>query len=159
LLNRIADDAIGSDGDHEDHERKARTLIEKKTVVNLLSAYAVAVKHHLRREDGIYYEDLHPLVCFLPTNTSPTQSPRLRPANRASTTTTNISETKFDEESSARGNAFQAHLVISVSILVLYLGDDCNASLRMLTRSVWSEKTKYTYGNLFLFGTHVSSCA
>jgi putative membrane protein len=40
------------------------TLIEKKTVVNLLEAYAVAVKHYLRGEDGIHYEDLYPLVPF-----------------------------------------------------------------------------------------------
>lgn len=41
------------------------TLIEKKTVVNLLEAYAVAVKHYLRGEDGIDYEDLYPLAPFL----------------------------------------------------------------------------------------------
>jgi len=45
---------------------KARVLIEKKTVVNLLEAYAVGVKHYLRGEDGIYYEDLYHLVKFLP---------------------------------------------------------------------------------------------
>ncbi|KAG1720376.1 UPF0187-domain-containing protein [Suillus lakei] len=50
----------------EEMERdQARTLIEKKTVVNLLEAYAISVKHYLRGEDGIYYEDLHPLVSFL----------------------------------------------------------------------------------------------
>lgn len=37
-------------------EIKAKTLVEKKTVINLLGAYAVAVKHYLRGEDGIYYE-------------------------------------------------------------------------------------------------------
>ena len=47
----------------EKHE--AMTLIEKKTVVNLLEAYAVAVKHYLRGEDGIDYEDLYPLAPFL----------------------------------------------------------------------------------------------
>ncbi|KAG1720379.1 UPF0187-domain-containing protein [Suillus lakei] len=44
---------------------KAKTLIEKKTVVNLLEAYAVAVKHYLRGEEGIHYKDLYPLVPFL----------------------------------------------------------------------------------------------
>ncbi|KAG1807699.1 Bestrophin, RFP-TM, chloride channel-domain-containing protein [Suillus variegatus] len=43
----------------------AMTLIEKKTVINLLEAYAVAVKHYLRGEEGIYYKDLYPLVPFL----------------------------------------------------------------------------------------------
>ncbi|KAI0367174.1 UPF0187-domain-containing protein [Pilatotrama ljubarskyi] len=40
--------------------------IEKKSMVNLVQAYAVAVKHLLRAEPGVYYEDLYPLVCFLP---------------------------------------------------------------------------------------------
>ncbi|KAF7976131.1 hypothetical protein HWV62_7423 [Athelia sp. TMB] len=36
-------------------EIKARVIIEKKTVINLLEAFSVAVKHYLRGEDGIYY--------------------------------------------------------------------------------------------------------
>ncbi|KAI0819472.1 UPF0187-domain-containing protein [Trametes gibbosa] len=40
--------------------------IEKKSMVNLVQAYSVAVKHLLRAEPGAYYEDLYPLVCFLP---------------------------------------------------------------------------------------------
>ncbi|KAG2367579.1 Bestrophin, RFP-TM, chloride channel-domain-containing protein [Suillus spraguei] len=47
------------------HKEYAMTLIEKKTVVNLLEAYAIAVKHYLRGEEGIHYEDLYPLVPFL----------------------------------------------------------------------------------------------
>jgi hypothetical protein len=42
------------EGQSED-EAKARTLIEKKTAINLLEAFAVAIKHYLRGEDGIYY--------------------------------------------------------------------------------------------------------
>lgn len=49
----------------ETEQETARSLIEKKTVVNLLEAYAVSVKHYLRGEDGINYEDLYPLVSFL----------------------------------------------------------------------------------------------
>ncbi|KAG2343413.1 UPF0187-domain-containing protein [Suillus weaverae] len=57
---------------HEETERdKARTLIEKKTMVNLVEAYAVSVKHYLRGEEGIYYKDLYPLVSFLPPYTHP----------------------------------------------------------------------------------------
>lgn len=37
-------------------QTKARTLIEKKTAINLLEAFAVALKHYLRGEDGIYYQ-------------------------------------------------------------------------------------------------------
>ncbi|KAI0330090.1 UPF0187-domain-containing protein [Cubamyces sp. BRFM 1775] len=40
--------------------------IEKKSMVNIVQAYSVAVKHLLRAEPGVYYEDLYPLICFLP---------------------------------------------------------------------------------------------
>ncbi|KAF9230804.1 Bestrophin, RFP-TM, chloride channel-domain-containing protein [Melanogaster broomeanus] len=56
-------------------ERRARTLIEKKTIVNLLEAFGVAVKHYLRGEDGIYYTDLYPLVKFLPPYALPASIP------------------------------------------------------------------------------------
>jgi len=36
-------------------ELKARVLVEKKTVLNLIDAYCVAVKHYLRGEEGIVY--------------------------------------------------------------------------------------------------------
>ncbi|KAG1769386.1 Bestrophin, RFP-TM, chloride channel-domain-containing protein [Suillus occidentalis] len=44
---------------------KAKTLEEKKKVIDLLEAYAVAVKHYLRGEEGIGYQDLKPLVPFI----------------------------------------------------------------------------------------------
>ncbi|TEB22308.1 UPF0187-domain-containing protein [Coprinellus micaceus] len=50
-------------------QRKQTTLesiIEKKSFINLLQAFPVAVKHFLRGEQGVYYEDLYPLVSFLP---------------------------------------------------------------------------------------------
>ena len=50
----------------DSNENKARVLIEKKTAINLLEAFAIAVKHYLRGEDGIFYEDLYHLVKFLP---------------------------------------------------------------------------------------------
>ncbi|EKM75838.1 hypothetical protein AGABI1DRAFT_64030 [Agaricus bisporus var. burnettii JB137-S8] len=40
--------------------------VEKKTMINLIQAFSVAVKHFLRDEPGMYYEDLYPLICFLP---------------------------------------------------------------------------------------------
>jgi putative membrane protein len=48
-------------------------IIEKKTMINLVQAFAVSVKHFLRGEPGIYYQDLYPLVCILPryANQSP----------------------------------------------------------------------------------------
>lgn len=51
-------------------ERKARVLVEKKTVLNLIDAFAVAVKHYLRGEEGKYG------ICF--TTRSLTLSCQLR---------------------------------------------------------------------------------
>jgi hypothetical protein len=36
----------------------ARGMVEKKTIINLLEAYGVAV-NYLCGEDGIYYQDLY----------------------------------------------------------------------------------------------------
>ncbi|KAI8449813.1 Bestrophin, RFP-TM, chloride channel-domain-containing protein, partial [Phakopsora pachyrhizi] len=47
-------------------EEELRGLIEKKTTINLILAFSVALKHYLRGEHGIYYEDLYHLVCFIP---------------------------------------------------------------------------------------------
>lgn len=41
-------------------------VVEKKSMINLLQGIAVALKHMLRAEPGVYYEDLYPLVCVLP---------------------------------------------------------------------------------------------
>ncbi|KAJ7181151.1 Bestrophin, RFP-TM, chloride channel-domain-containing protein [Mycena filopes] len=43
-----------------------QSVIEKKTMINLVQGFSVSVKHFLRAEPGVYYEDLYPLVCFLP---------------------------------------------------------------------------------------------
>ena len=40
----------------ETTELRARAMVEKKSTINLLEAFAVAVKHYLRGEDGIYYK-------------------------------------------------------------------------------------------------------
>jgi len=42
------------------------SIIEKKSMINLVQGISVAVKHFLRGETGVYYEDLYPLICFLP---------------------------------------------------------------------------------------------
>lgn len=41
-------------------------IIEKKAMINLIHAYTVSVKHFLRGEGDIYYEDLYPSIAFLP---------------------------------------------------------------------------------------------
>ncbi|KAG9016172.1 hypothetical protein FRB93_011646 [Tulasnella sp. JGI-2019a] len=47
---------------------RLRAIIERKTMLNLVQAFSVSVKHYLRSEPGIYYEDLYPLLSFLPRN-------------------------------------------------------------------------------------------
>jgi len=72
LLSQTADNAISVPSEmhpisSEDKQKyEAMTLVEKTTAINLLLAYAVAIKHYLRGEDGIFYEDLYPLVSYLP---------------------------------------------------------------------------------------------
>lgn len=56
-------------------ETGARVLLEKKTVINLTEAFAVAVKHYLRGEEGIYYVDLYHLVKYLPSYALPAGLP------------------------------------------------------------------------------------
>lgn len=70
--------------DKQKEEYNAKTLIEKKSAINLLEAFAVAVKHYLRGEDGIYYEDLYYLVKFLPTYALPPTIPSAVDLNRTS---------------------------------------------------------------------------
>ncbi|KAI6032702.1 Bestrophin, RFP-TM, chloride channel-domain-containing protein [Pisolithus orientalis] len=45
---------------------QAKTLLEKKTVINLFEAYAIAVKDYLHREGGIEHKDIIDYVKFLP---------------------------------------------------------------------------------------------
>jgi len=53
-----------------DKDKKTMTtvqsVIEKKSMINLVQGFSVAVKHFLRGETGVYYEDLYPLICLLP---------------------------------------------------------------------------------------------
>lgn len=62
------------DADLRDRDA-ARALLEKKTMLNLLEAFAVALKHYLRGETGIHYEDLYHLVLFLPKYQLPNATP------------------------------------------------------------------------------------
>jgi ion channel-forming bestrophin family protein len=43
-------------------EKKARVLLEKKTVLNLIDAFSVAVKHYLRGEEGTRRLHVFPLI-------------------------------------------------------------------------------------------------
>jgi len=48
--------------DNVTQEDVERVIEEKRTVLDLLEAFAFALKHHLREEPGPYYEDLYPLL-------------------------------------------------------------------------------------------------
>jgi len=54
-------------------------IIERKSFINLIEGFAVSLKHYLRGEHGIYYEDLYHLACFLPKYHFPTSLPMERP--------------------------------------------------------------------------------
>ncbi|QRV93339.1 bestrophin protein [Ceratobasidium sp. AG-Ba] len=65
-------------------EARARNIIEKRTAINLVEAFSVAVKHYLRGEEGIYYEDLYHLVKFLPAYSLPAGMPAQNVQSRTS---------------------------------------------------------------------------
>ncbi|PPQ67751.1 hypothetical protein CVT26_007038 [Gymnopilus dilepis] len=52
--------------ERKDDSTPLQNVIEKKSMINLVLAFAVSVKHFLRDEPGVYYEDLYPLISFLP---------------------------------------------------------------------------------------------
>lgn len=62
--------------DPEARERDAvMGVIEKKNMINVCEAFSIALKHYLRGEDGYYYEDLWPLIKYLPGYSLPTSIP------------------------------------------------------------------------------------
>ncbi|KAJ7062897.1 UPF0187-domain-containing protein [Mycena amicta] len=52
-------------------QEHGKVMAEKRMALDLIEAYAVALKHHLRGEVGIYYEDLYDLVRPLHDFTNP----------------------------------------------------------------------------------------
>ncbi|GAA5894691.1 uncharacterized protein JCM6883_002180 [Sporobolomyces salmoneus] len=53
-------------GSEQMEVEQMKAMIEKRTMVGLIEAYAAAVKHYVRGESGIYFEDLYDLVAPLP---------------------------------------------------------------------------------------------
>ncbi|KAG8965968.1 hypothetical protein FRC03_012703 [Tulasnella sp. 419] len=51
----------GRDHKPEESESK-RAIAEKKAALKLIEGFTVALKHHLRGENGVYYADLYPLL-------------------------------------------------------------------------------------------------
>ncbi|KAL8276125.1 hypothetical protein RQP46_011474 [Phenoliferia psychrophenolica] len=56
---------VGLSAEQLEHET-LKGLMEKRTMINLLEAFAVSTKHYLRGESGVFYEDLYHLVAPLP---------------------------------------------------------------------------------------------
>ena len=53
--------------DEREGELGKQDLLAKLTAINLIVAFAVAMKHELRFEPFVHYEDLHSLVAHLDT--------------------------------------------------------------------------------------------
>ncbi|KDQ51415.1 hypothetical protein JAAARDRAFT_140206 [Jaapia argillacea MUCL 33604] len=78
-LSAKTDEEIKTGVIKRSEEEMKRAMAEKRMAIDLVAAFAVAVKHHLRGEMGIYYEDLYNLVKPLhevttPRRNSPTPS-------------------------------------------------------------------------------------
>lgn len=109
-------------GPEDKDENKARVLIEKKTAINLVEAFAVAVKHYLRGEDGIYYTDLYHLVKFLPAyalpnsmDSSTPQGSILPPINETSSPTSSPLLQRLTSITSGRMNGATSSLPMPVT--------------------------------------------
>ncbi|KAG8699238.1 hypothetical protein FRC11_013842, partial [Ceratobasidium sp. 423] len=71
---------------------RCQILIEKRTIINLIEAFSIAVKHYLRGEEGIEYEDLYHLVKFLPAYQLPGSIPNQRIVPGGEPTTGDITQ-------------------------------------------------------------------
>ncbi|GAA6024417.1 hypothetical protein JCM10207_003408 [Rhodosporidiobolus poonsookiae] len=58
-------------GSDEEEIERVKGLIEKRTILGLIQAFSVAVKHYVRGESGIFHEDLFELVKMLPKYSFP----------------------------------------------------------------------------------------
>jgi len=84
-------------------ERKARALLEKKTVINLVEAFSTSIKHYLRGEEGIFYEDLYHLVKFLPPYALPAGRPSAVDVNEVSSEGTQRTASRDEHKKSTEG--------------------------------------------------------
>lgn len=84
-------------------ERKARVLLEKKTVINLIEAFSTSIKHYLRGEEGIFYEDLYHLVKFLPPYALPAGLPSMADVNEVSSDGTQHTVSRNEHKRSIEG--------------------------------------------------------
>ncbi|KAJ7258236.1 hypothetical protein C8J57DRAFT_1645351 [Mycena rebaudengoi] len=59
LTSRLSEEPIGA---RRSEAEIKRVMHEKKMALDLVEGFAVALKHHLRNEQGIYYVDLYDLI-------------------------------------------------------------------------------------------------
>jgi hypothetical protein len=52
--------------DADGGKRLVAAQVEKISIINLIGAYTISLKHALRDEPGVYYTDLYPLIAWLP---------------------------------------------------------------------------------------------
>ncbi|KAF7358772.1 hypothetical protein MSAN_01216200 [Mycena sanguinolenta] len=71
-------------------QEMAKVMAEKSMALDLIEAFAVSLKHHIRGEVGIYYQDLYELVRPLHDFTDP-QNPRPTVASAVPTPITAVS--------------------------------------------------------------------
>jgi len=86
-----------------EEERKARVLLEKKTVINLIEAFSTSIKHYLRGEEGIFYEDLYHLVKFLPPYALPAGLPSMADVSDVSPDGTQHTVSRNEHKRSTEG--------------------------------------------------------
>jgi len=55
-------------------ESEAKDVVEKKSVINILVAFAVSTKHYLREEYSYDHEDLKDLIGHLPSFSTPSSN-------------------------------------------------------------------------------------
>ncbi|CAE6492421.1 unnamed protein product [Rhizoctonia solani] len=100
---------------------RCRTLIEKRTTINLIEAFSIAVKHYLRGEEGIEYEDLYHLVKFLPAYTLPGSIPNQRILPASDTTQSPVIERRQTSYSSASTKTGESGHQVLDSLRDVYL--------------------------------------
>ncbi|KAJ7611145.1 Bestrophin, RFP-TM, chloride channel-domain-containing protein, partial [Mycena rosella] len=91
-----------------------QSVIEKKSMINLASALLPLAyrseQHFLRGENGVYYEDLYPLICLLPryANTHPLHTARPPPPSRSATTDARTVVNSVDDDHKSETSWFRS---------------------------------------------------
>ncbi|TNY24153.1 Bestrophin, RFP-TM, chloride channel-domain-containing protein [Rhodotorula diobovata] len=67
----VAEQADIVPGSDEDEIERLKSLLEKKTMLGLIQAFATSTKHYVRGESGAFYDDLYDLVKPLPKYSFP----------------------------------------------------------------------------------------